>query len=282
MSELHDNAGSHNYYLSLIVNHNSKFFAKIALVAERTIKSSKSEDFITFNGSTGVDKINLISDDEKDVTEKVLVLLTCDIEFEQDEFFKNRIDEITKPKTYTNKYVNYPKNNSKEIGFKQSSLFNDGYDGNWNTNDYYDNMYKKYEKPITINDHSLLHPIHSELDGLKVKTFLVKWLSRDYTCEDKLSDVLKEVNKTTRGRIMDSYLNDLDRNIKSVYGTVFDKDYTTVTDVEVEKLAIACCAELKKYSYSYFVCDDIIEILDLYIVAEEQDFIVNEQSWNKL
>jgi len=276
MAELHDNAGGHNYYLSLIVNHKSKFCAKIALVAERTIKSSKSEDFITFNGSTGVDKINLISEDEKDSTEKVLVLLDCNIEFEQDDFFKSRIDEITKPKVYKHSHVNYPKSS---IGFKQTNMF--GWDGYNYGDDYYEWMYDKYKKhpkPITTNDHS----IHNDLDSLKVKTFLVKWLSRDYTCEDRLSDVLKEVNKTTRGKVLDGWLNDIDRDIKAVYGNVFDKDWTSVTDAEVEKLAIACCSELRKYSAAYNIAQDIIELLDLYIVEEEQDFIVNEQSWNRL
>ena len=177
---------------------------------------------------------------------------------------------------YKHSHVNYPKSS---IDFKQTNMF--GWDGYNYGDDYYDWMYDKYKKhpkPITTNDHS----IHNDLDSLKVKTFLVKWLSRDYTCEDRLSDVLKEVNKTTRGKVLDGWLNDIDRDIKAVYGNVFDKDWTSVTDAEVEKLAIACCSELRKYSAAYNIAQDIIELLDLYIVEEEQDFIVNEQSWNRL
>ncbi len=285
--ELHDHAEAHNYYLSLIVNHKSQFMAKIALVANRTIKTTGiAEDFITFKGSNGEAKIDLVAEETKDSIEKILVTMDCEISFEQDDFFKAKIDEITKPKTY-----NYPKpsytpkhTQDREIGFnRQAKLdFDDGY-GGWGE-DWDDNLgwtkREKYNKPITINDNSINKPsIHNDLDSLKVKTFLIKWISQDYTCEDKLSEVLKLANSNSRGKVLDHYLNNLDRNIKPYFGNVFDVDYQNISDMEVEKLAIQCITELKKYVSGYMIVEDIINLLDLYVVEETNDFIVN--SWNK-
>lgn len=52
MSELHDNAGSHNYYLSLIVNFSGLYSARVAFVAKRNIimeYTNVNDESKTFN-----------------------------------------------------------------------------------------------------------------------------------------------------------------------------------------------------------------------------------------
>lgn len=85
MSELHDNAPTHNYYLSLIVNFNGVWAAKVAFVAKRTIQMSYKN----------------VSDEAKDATQQkeILMMIDMNIVKEQEEvrvpdFFRNRYTHI--------------------------------------------------------------------------------------------------------------------------------------------------------------------------------------------
>lgn len=69
MSELHDNAPLHNYYLSLIVNFSGNYVARIAYVAEVQNKNT-----VTFNNSEDVEQVV-----EKETKEKVLVMMDLEI-----------------------------------------------------------------------------------------------------------------------------------------------------------------------------------------------------------
>lgn len=70
MSELHDNAPLHNYYLSLIVNFDGKYSARIAYIG--TIKNLNT---FTFKDSTDVEQSV-----ETETEKKVLVMVDLDIE----------------------------------------------------------------------------------------------------------------------------------------------------------------------------------------------------------
>lgn len=85
MSELHDNAGNHNYYLSLIVNFAGSYSAKVAYVAKRTQSILYRE----------IDDEEATSSTEKEV----LVMIDMNIIKEQEEvavpdFFRQRYTSI--------------------------------------------------------------------------------------------------------------------------------------------------------------------------------------------
>jgi hypothetical protein len=99
MAELNDNAGAHNYYLSLIVNNYMDFTAKVAFIAEAkkdinqvpyTAKNSEGKDYI-------VDKEDFVVDTKK------LFIYNCDIisskpEIVVAEDFKKQVAKIMEPK----------------------------------------------------------------------------------------------------------------------------------------------------------------------------------------
>jgi len=81
MGELHTNADQHSYYLSLIVNFNMEFVAKVG------IYSPKASSTLEINGSKGKTTITLPPQEEN------LILHDCEIEYEQPEWF---VDQFTK------------------------------------------------------------------------------------------------------------------------------------------------------------------------------------------
>lgn len=98
-SELEDNTPLHNYYLSLIVNFDGKYSAKVAYMAN-------VEENFTFKGC----------DDQSFTTsrsKKVLITLDMNIEKEGvlvDEPFEKRYEEVKEAKTVITTYVGgYPK-----------------------------------------------------------------------------------------------------------------------------------------------------------------------------
>ena len=137
MSELHDNAPLHNYYLSLIVNFDGKYTAKIAYVAEVT-----NRNILLFNNSE--DQQQRV---ESETTKKVLVMMNLDIikpVFQEvvPEYFQERWlfldNEKSKKKAtgfqshYGSTYVGGGTKSFREFedwekngSGKQSSLFND-------------------------------------------------------------------------------------------------------------------------------------------------------------
>lgn len=82
--ELQDNAPNHNYYLSLIVNFDGKWCAKIAIATE--IKTKKK---FKWRGSEG----NFLSF-EKETEEKDIMTIDCDLEFEGQDGIDKRIAKI--------------------------------------------------------------------------------------------------------------------------------------------------------------------------------------------
>lgn len=302
ISELHDNAGSHNYYLSLIVNHKSQYCAKIAFVAERTIKSSQEADFLQFKGTDGeVTQIDLQSNDKKDKVEKVLVILDCEIIFEQDEFLEKRIQDLKdakKPKSYVNQnYVNVAQ--SAPIGFKsktiagwnmmtkkqkkaylksgvQTSILDDQYsDMGFNQEDW------ELGRELPYNPHVKSDYKAKYFDAYDIIAFLVKWLSRDNLCGDSLLQVIRQFSIASsigHWKCKDM-LDDLSREFDKYYSFQFHILESNINKVDREMLAEKCAIKLKDFS-QFKICEDIIDILDDISNGVEKQ--TDEFAWNKL
>lgn len=79
MQELHDNTDKYNFYLSLIVNHKSKYCAKIATI--------------------GTTKFTIPGDDpdnpiESENSHKVMLTYNADIRFDVSDYFEERYEEV--------------------------------------------------------------------------------------------------------------------------------------------------------------------------------------------
>lgn len=265
MQELHDNAESHNYYLSLIVNHKTQYCAKVAFVAD-FIKPSGTNK-LKFKGTSGKGD-EIILNEEESINEKILVLIDCDIELETSDFFKKRVQEVNSKKSNYNYYTgggynHYPNSNKSNSNYGKQLSF--------------DNYDKEFDfKPSKKINNIIVHD-KTPFDKLEVITFLVKWLSEDMLCEDKLSDVIRNLNKTTRGKNLDSYIDNIDRTLKDTFFSVWTVN-PSVDDLS--DLAESCISQLQNFKHQYSVVEDIINLLDLYVLDyETPDYINDKKQW---
>jgi hypothetical protein len=71
MSELHDNVGTHNYYLSLIVNFSGVYTAKVAFTAKRRIQmeyknvTDENKEFVTEKDLLMMIDMNIVKEQEE-------------------------------------------------------------------------------------------------------------------------------------------------------------------------------------------------------------------------
>lgn len=112
MSELHDNAGNYDYYLSLIVNIAGTYCAKIATVAKQ------DEDSVTLKDSLDNKKIIFKN------AEEVLLLMDCEIVYERPpqaalkEPLAKRFDALLEKRTAARatQYANYNYGGGSRMG----------------------------------------------------------------------------------------------------------------------------------------------------------------------
>lgn len=244
--ELQDNAPNHNYYLSLIVNFDCQWCAKIAFIAEKT-----GGDII-FNGSTG-NKETL-----KLKGEKVLVTLDCTIELEVDEIFKNRFQKIKEEKEKKEVPVVY--NNYMYNNFYNK---NDDYFGA--ENDKQLNLdFQKYSKS---KDHSITNEE-------KIKEFLCKLLAYNPKKIKTLYQTLTDLRFLKKNEI-EKHLDVILSRIDHCYSEVFKRKLEEIDYEEVEVCLNECIRILNTYKYIP-ITNDIISTLELYIGIEEDDKLTDD------
>lgn len=236
--ELHDNAGKYNYYLSLIVNHASKFCAKIAVAAKYNIEKAN----YTFKGFDGIETIES-SGSQQDV----LMLIDCDIEFEQSEFDVKQYELIKKTKEEAAKTL------VANRTYDFSKTFNNTY--SWPTNNRY------YQ-------HSLFNEVDTitskyDLSELDVRKFLCKLLTLDVSTDLILTDVLAEVNKLAPDEFK-ILVNDVELNLEYFIDEVFPG---LPSGAKTDELLLMCIDTLSKYK-AFSIVDDFIGIFTIYLSAE--------------
>lgn len=204
VQELHDNAPNHNYYLSLIVNHKTQYCAKVAMVAEHTIR----EESLVFKGGS------FTFDESKS---KVLVTMDCDIELEQDSWFIDRfkaIEESSKASKF-NSYINnnFSYNTYDKIG----------------DNSYISNQPTLFDEVITVDE------------NISTSKFLVKWLAKDVNEESDISTILRDMSKKYVGHTREFLLESLEDSFEDYHcrltGTVAElKPYIRFVQKCIETL----------------------------------------------
>lgn len=129
VEELEDNANSHNFYLSLIVNNWMEFMAKIATVA-----TAKTRQEVQFKALDEEGKEYVISETFEEVEDKKLITYDCVIEHPtldiqvSDELFKKNLQDILKEERTTVSRGNYWKP-ERSRGVKSSVPSYGGYFG---------------------------------------------------------------------------------------------------------------------------------------------------------
>lgn len=235
MQELHDNAGSHNYYLSLIVNHKSKFCAKIAIVAEAEIPETRSS--YKFKGNNTAEQFEF-----KNVGSKsdILMLLDCKIEFEQDEFEKLRYEHIKTEKAKSRAVYH---NLNQGIGFQQPGISKQQFKNlasAWNKGnqlEFFNNDAPRISPNSSFNAFKDNIISAKEVDEITFRSFVSKWLALDVTNENLISDNLKIISKMSKHEVK-KHVEELSDNLNGfVKDILFIDNYEQFEEI-VERLFI--------------------------------------------
>jgi len=248
--ELHDNADKYNYYLSLIVNHESQFCAKIAVAAQYNIEKAN----YTFKGFEGVEII-----ETEGTKSDVLMLIECNIEFEQSEFDIKQYEAIKAKKELeaASRVVNRTYDFGKlDGGFSSTKSFpKTSFDPN-----YYGYNSLTYGNQASLFQDDLITTPSTELDELSIRKFLAGFLTLDIGNDKMLSDVLAAVNKYNT-REKNNYLLELEWNLDSFIDEYF-KNLAPGRDTD--NLLLKSIDILSKYS-AFKVVSDINDLLSIYL-----------------
>lgn len=253
-SELHNNADKYNYYLSLIVNHKSQFCAKIAIAA----KYNQPAGQYTFRG---FDKEEVIQ--SKGTQSDVLMILNCDIEFEQNEFDVKQHEAIVIAK-------------AEEAKAKSTAVYGKSYFPSWSY-PRYDNDFgssnanewnKKLNDSITAyHQASLFDEVgisvpKYEISDLDVRKFIAGWLALDAATPELLTDVLARVNKL-KDRAKDNFMFELELNLEYFIMEFFPGLPTG----DETSLLLKIIDVLTKYS-AFKITSDINNLLTIFLDDE--------------
>lgn len=237
MQELLDNSGPHQFYLSLIVNY--KDGGKFT--AKLGIMSEVEIEYkYGFRDGISLFKKNPVT------TEKQLLTIDCNIVYEQDDFDTSRYEAIKEAK-------------SKILVKKQEFQFRE---------------YPASGKQLPIN---FLSPSkYIPKTKSEIESYLGKLISLNMHNEDKLSEVLENVDKHIKANpeMADAVYYDLiEESIENTYTYVFN-DYLMVEHHNAFfKQCILVMDNFRMRGYSFY--DKIIDIFDMYIDLahdEEPDF----------
>lgn len=191
IQELHDNVHLYSYYLSLIVNFDGKWCAKIAKLID--VESSS---------------YTITEEDEDDVivnipSKKVMITFDLNIEFEQSEAYDDvvelRIAEIQERKK-----------KEEEEKKKKQPLFNNPYQTNIfkSTDNYYhsslnayNNWYKQYDK-LSTDDYEY-----------NIDWFISSLIYLDPYADEPLHDALQDLKDHESDPYFNVYIEQLNENV---------------------------------------------------------------------
>lgn len=237
--ELQDNAPNHNYYLSLIVNFDCDWCAKIAFIGEKTGTN------LVFKGSKGNKETLTLKN------EQVLITLNCTIELEADDNFIKRYEKIKKEKE------------SKVV----VPAFG-GYMGRWNggiNDDYYGIEDDKKQMNLGFDKSFKNHKFSED----KTREFLCKLLSTNIKETKTLYQTLDGL-KTLKKREKEAFLDTVLARIDHCYAEVFKKKLEDLDYEEVEACITDSLRILKIYKYIPITIE-IMDTLELHLGLEEDD-----------
>lgn len=185
MGELHANTPNHNYYLSVVANFNQMFDAKISTIGDAHVPTT-----IKIPGDYG----DIIEVKESRKYEQHLLLMSCNIRFEQDKWFIDRYNEV------------YKKEKNKTTSVRK----------------FYNTGYSKKHLPSSKSYDKL------------VEQFLIDLLAFEENSNEKLSDLLDHLETLSQedSEFIDNFLDIIEENFyvnTSLYfeNTLTDKQVIT-------------------------------------------------------
>lgn len=280
MSELHDNAPKHNYYLSLIVNYEEpkNWIAKVAICGQTIKKGIKKVEgnlttIVSWAASEAPfeDHKDLGEEEIIDEVKEILYTIDCDLIFDHNvslpESFVTRVKEICKPKKYfAGNYHHHHINThgrsavagrgvGKETNFDRTahsmgvmSLFPE------------DNM---VGDKWTNNESDIFEESRPKncFDAASIKPFLAKLLSQDLECTDDIGTVF--INST---RLSEKQFEHLINTIDFNFDTYISKHFKIKSDLQDAHAVAISCLDVMAPFKSTDLYKRVSEILEEYVL----------------
>ncbi len=268
MDELTENSGSHNFYLSLIVNHASQFCAKIGVVVEIEEEVKRKYKFsrgLTFGG--------LFNKEPEVKLVKHLLVTNCDIIYEQNDFEVSRYEKIKADKTKV--VVRHHSSHVNVGGFsgKQGSMFDEDYGNEMYLDSYepykWPDSYKKSKQSAVKHEANKVYLTKSKNE---IKKYLACLFSLDSKNTKDLEAIIREVHvESTTNTTFDAvYWDSVHLSIKDIYFQMFDH---TLYVSMYNKFFAQCLEVLKDYKNINcdITVDEMVRTLDEYIDREDEE-----------
>ena len=272
MSELHENAPNHNYYLSLIVNFKdyTKWRAKIAQI--RTVKSKGSAVY-SYKGTNGAVEEKVSLDEEKETLSMIDLKIVAETALEDE--FVNRVKEL---KTEQGRFTGPIQGNKDWTGYYgQPTLFetlgeNLRPDVNINPTEnntapaYGPNVQRVFRQDVTTSR------ITVDTSQKSISDFAWKLISQSNEPLGTLENTLNILDKSflSGGTPMDFYIESLVDN----FDLLFIDHFKTTPTLASKKLIVEKVAEVledieEKNNYVSTIVETTVDALRIEILLED-------------
>ncbi len=234
MDDLHDNAENFPFLLSLIVNFEGTYDAKIAFIGTQ----GTPEKIVLNSRLKGEDLVLNAKDKE------VLVLCNCNIVIQTPEYNTKRINKIlaSKEKAQEKLISTSPE--------KQFNLFNE------------EKYFGRFDKPQ--ENHGTLDLNQSKIDKFLINLITLNPASNCITLYEALNDTQIETQDVSPGEL-DVYLETIDDNFQ-----MFAEDEWKIGDLSIfqgSRIANTCIKRLHVYE-DIPIVNNILKVLDIWDLEE--------------
>lgn len=278
---LYEQVGNYNYFLSLIVNYEGKFIAKIAMLGT---EKTDGRELMTKNK-----KLFSFQKPKESIEEEVMYIIDCNVELEPITFatgttFQSRIEELRKIKeARTVNTFRQSQAGSLISGFqgRQSELeFNNPLPKTWEQpwhqptsegrkqfNAWTD---EKYEDTSIISNNRF-----ETITDLQYEDFLIKWMNHDLTAEGLIRTNLDRLEKRYTknleytSELAEPYIDTLEANLWELAKAFFEEK--TFTNPEKSAILNSLMLILDPWSNEYEFA------LDLYMVLQQEEELLTQK-----
>lgn len=274
MACLEDNAPTHNYYLSLIVNYEGKYDCKIGMIGKEQGGQLFTKNEKPFNFTSLP-------------TQEVMFVIDCNIEFEPllfatNETFQSRVEKLRKIKeSRTINTYRQPSQAGSLLNYKpwanqQVKMDFDKWEQPWHQptsegrkqfNAWTDD---KYEDTSIISNNRF-----ETITDLQYEDFLIKWMNHDLNAEGLLITNLNKLEKrysqagSYMSELAEIYLDTLEANFWELAGAFFEEK--TFTTPEKSSILNNMMLVLDPFT------NDSEFGLELYLVLQQQEELIEQK-----
>lgn len=235
IDELKENAGAHAFYLSLIVNFmdGGNFCAKVGLIVEAEVETE-----VKYKFNHGLDFFGLFSNiPKKKEVQKQLMSIDCEIEYELDDFDKERFASIKATKDA-----------EAAAAAKRAKHWPSG------KGQQQFNFTSKGDEPYIPKT------------AKELEAFLVKAITMSNTCEDTIKQALDDLEKEAEayGESFDAvYWDSFEFSLRSAYWATFAETLLTEHESMFYRQCILFLDKYRLNNYSFY--DQLINTLDMFV-----------------